>query len=103
MLGATGREHGEITLGKDLRGILVNRIHRVHQAIDERISVDIERRMDEVRNVHPEIFVSRADVDGRPETFTLHAEPDLADALRRQFTVLALGTNSERARIDTHV
>src|SRR5882757_4693231 len=36
MLGTAGGEHGEITLGKAIGGVLVDRIQRVHQAIAER-------------------------------------------------------------------
>src|SRR5829696_2630585 len=49
MLGAAGGEHLQIALGKAFGGVLVDRIERVHQAIAERIGVDIKRRMHEVR------------------------------------------------------
>src|SRR5258708_11842739 len=82
MLGAAGSQHRQIALRKAARGVFVNRIERVHQAIAERIRVDVERRMDEVRDIHPEILIAGADVDRRTEAFALHAEPDFADALR---------------------
>src|SRR5229473_1489943 len=75
MLGAAGGQHRQIALGKTTLRILVHRVERVHEAVAEGISVDVERRMDEVRNVHPEILVARADVDRGAETFALHAEP----------------------------
>ena len=100
MLGAAGGEHREIALGKTFGRILVDRIKRIHQAIAERIGVDVERRMDEVRDVHPEILVARLDLDRRPQALALHAEPDFADMLRGQFAVLALGVNCALERIE---
>src|SRR5579862_8053118 len=57
VLGAAGREHGEITLGETGGRLLVNGVERIHQAIAERIGIDVERRMDEMRNVGPERLV----------------------------------------------
>ena len=56
--------------------------------------------MDEVRDVHPEILVTRADVDRRPKALALHAEPEFADALGGQFAVLALGVDRALERIE---
>src|SRR5260370_38004213 len=91
MLGAAGSEYRQIALGKAGLGVFVDCVERVHQAIAERIGVNVERRMDEVRDVHPEVLVARADIDGRAEALALHAEPDFADALRGQFAVAPLG------------
>src|SRR5712664_886328 len=100
MLGATGSQHRQIAFGKaDLR-VFVDRVERVHQAIAERIGVDVERRMDEVRNVHPEVLVARSDIDGRAEALALHAEPDFADTLGGQFAVAPLGMYSALERIE---
>src|SRR5438874_9066016 len=68
----------------------------LHQAIAERVGVDVERRMDEVRDIHPEILITRTDVDRGTEAFALHAEPDFADALRGQF---AVAPRSEERRV----
>src|SRR6478736_6270248 len=78
MLGAARREHVEIAVGEPLVGLLVDRIERVHQAIAEGIGVDIKRRMDEVRDIDPEIFIAGLEIDGRSEALALHLEPDLA-------------------------
>src|SRR6266853_528851 len=80
MLGAAGGEHRQIAIGKAALRLFVDGVERVHQTIAERIGVDVERRMDEVRDVHPEVLVARADIDGRAEALALHAEPDFADA-----------------------
>src|SRR6266705_7132028 len=48
MLGAAGGQHRKIALGKATLRILVHRVERVHEAIAERIGVDVEWRMDEV-------------------------------------------------------
>src|SRR5579872_4797899 len=93
MLGAAGRQHRQIALGKACLRVFVGAVERVHEAIAERIGVDIKRRVDEVGDVHPEIFVTGADIDRRPETFALHAEPDFADAAGGQFAVLAFGVD----------
>src|SRR5215471_6824266 len=78
VLGAACGEHVEIAIGEALVGMLVDRIERVHQAIAKRIGVDVERRVDEVRDVDPEILISGLEVDGRPEALALHFEPNLA-------------------------
>src|SRR6202158_6631136 len=62
MLGAAGSQHRQIALGEAALRIFVDRVERVHQAIAERIGVDVERRMDEVGDIHPEILVAGADV-----------------------------------------
>src|ERR1700754_418468 len=100
VFGAAGREHGEVTLGKSFGGVFIGPVERVHQAIAEGIGIDVERRMDEVRDVHPEILVTRTDIDRWPEALALHAEPDLADALGGQFAVLALGVDGALERIE---
>src|ERR1035438_1929065 len=51
MLGAAGREHVEIALGEAGSRMLVDRVERIHHAVAERVGVDVERRMDEVRDV----------------------------------------------------
>src|SRR3954451_23033584 len=59
MFCAAGREHVEIALGKSVGGFLVDAVKRIHQAIAERIGVDVKRRMNEVRDVGPERLVAR--------------------------------------------
>src|SRR4051794_34661499 len=93
MLGAACREHRQIALGKAGLGVLVYRIERVDQAIAERIGVDIERRMNEVRDIHPEILVARPNLDRRTKALALDAEPDFADALGGQFAIAPLGVD----------
>ena len=75
MFGAAGREHGEIALGETRRGVLVDRVERIHQAIAERVGVNIERRMDEMRDVGPEGLVAGLELDRRAEAFALHRHP----------------------------
>ena len=66
MLGAAGREHVEIALGEAGGRMLVDRVERIHHAVAERIGVDIERRMDEVRDVAPERLVAGLQLDRGP-------------------------------------
>jgi len=58
VLGAAGREHREIAFGKAFIGALVDRVQRIHQAVAERIGVDVERRVHEMRDVGPERLVA---------------------------------------------
>src|SRR6202043_1772709 len=78
-LGAAGREHRQITLGKALGGALVDCVEGIHQAIAEGISVDVERRVDEMRDIGPQRLVARLELDRRTEALALHVEPQLAD------------------------
>ena len=73
--GCAGSQHGEVPLGKTFSGVLVDRVERIHQAVAERIGVHIERRMDEMRDIGPERFVARLELDRRAEAFALHVEP----------------------------
>src|SRR3954453_5337422 len=76
MLGAAGREHFEITLRESRGSTLVNRIKRIHQAVTERIGINVERRVHEMRDIGPEGFVTRLELDRRPQALALHVEPD---------------------------
>src|ERR1700730_7527678 len=90
VLGAARREHVEIARGKARFRALVNRIERVHQTLAERVSVDIERRVNEMRDVGPEGFVSGLELDRRTEALALDFAPDLAEPLRGELAILAL-------------
>src|SRR3954447_23033973 len=56
--------------------------------------------MDEMWDVHPEILIPWTDVDRRPKALALHAEPDLADALRSQFAIAPFGVDGALERIE---
>src|SRR6201986_4496810 len=58
-LGAARGQHLQIAVGEGRVALLIDRIERVHQTIAERIGVDIKRRMDEMRDVSPEMAISR--------------------------------------------
>src|SRR5882724_10783240 len=58
VLGAAGRQHRQVALSEALGGALIDRIERVHQAVAERIGVDVKRRVHEVRDIRPEAFVA---------------------------------------------
>src|SRR5205814_2433787 len=81
---AAGPKQVEIALGKALMRVLIVGVKRIHQAIAERIGVDIERRMNEMRDVGPVIPVGVVKRQGRPKALALHVEPDVADALGGQ-------------------
>ena len=89
MLGAAGREHGEIFLHKTLVGVLVDAVERIHEAIAEGIGVDIEGRVDEMRDIGPEGLISCAQLDRGPERIGLHAHPQIADLVGGEFALAA--------------
>src|SRR5579872_6792514 len=65
--GAAGAEHVEIFGGKTLIRPLIDGIKRVHQAIAESIGVDVEGRMDEMRDVAPVVTIFLIEADRRSE------------------------------------
>src|ERR1700746_2094073 len=71
-------QHFEVALGEALMRVLVDRVERVHQAIAEGIGVDIERRMDEMRDVGPVMAVDAVETQCRAEALPLNSQPDLA-------------------------
>src|SRR5437763_1906993 len=87
---AAGPQHREILLGETRRRALIDGIERVHQAIAERIGVDVERRMDEMRNIGPVVFVESIELDRRAETLALDVEPDLAEPVRGELALAPL-------------
>jgi hypothetical protein len=54
---AAGAQQLQIFLGKPLMGILVDRVERVHQTIPEGVGIDIERGVDEMRDIGPVIAI----------------------------------------------
>ncbi len=54
LAAAGARACRDILPAKPRSPLLIDRVERVHQAIAERIGIDIERRMDEMRDVGPE-------------------------------------------------
>src|SRR5437763_13556036 len=69
--------------------ILVGGVERIHQAVAEGIGIDVERRMDEMRDVGPVVAVGVIETNGRTEALALHLQPDVADALCRQLGLAA--------------
>ncbi len=65
MLGAARAEHVEIAALEAFRRALIGGIERIHEAIAERIRVDVERRMDEVRDIGPIVLVAVIELDRR--------------------------------------
>src|SRR6185312_6946724 len=88
-LAAAGGEEREIALDKTLARPLVKAVERVHQAVAESVGIDVERRVDEVRDVGPESLISGSEADRRPEALGLHRHPEVAEGLRRQFALAA--------------
>src|SRR5271165_2006495 len=82
--GAAGAQHFEIALGKTMVRVLVNRIERVHQTIAESIGVDIERRVDEMRDIGPVMAIDAVEAQRRTEALALHREPDLGEPVGGQ-------------------
>src|SRR6266545_3049726 len=89
MLGAACLEHCKILLLEALLALAIAGIKRVHQAVAEGIGIDVERRVDEMRDIAPEGLIARTEVDCRSEAFGLHLEPDLAEPIGCKLAVLA--------------
>src|SRR5690606_676806 len=87
MLRAAGLEHVEVLLDETWMRFLIEPIERVHEAIAERVGIDVEWRMDEVRDVRPENFIAGLQLDGRPEALALHGHPQLGEIIRGQLTL----------------
>ena len=81
---AAGPEHGEIARLEALGRLLVDGIERADEAIAEGIGVDVEGRVDEVRDVAPKGSVGVAEDEGRAEALLLDLHPDVAELVRRQ-------------------
>src|SRR5438105_13826859 len=58
-------QHFEIARGEALMRVLVDRVERVHQTIAERIGVDVERCVDEMRDVGPVMAIDAVEAQGR--------------------------------------
>src|ERR1700682_3761913 len=100
MFAAAGGEHVEVALGEAFIGAFVDRVERIHHAIAERISIDVERRVDEMADIGPERFVTGPETDRRPKTFGLHLHPNFAQTLRGELALPALGVDLALARIE---
>src|SRR5690606_26737511 len=77
VLGAASLQKLEILVLKTLVGILVDSIERIYQAIAERVGIDVERRVDEVRDIGPERLIALAPLHCRSHTGVLNREPQL--------------------------
>ncbi len=82
---AAGLQHVEIFILKAAVRLLIDGIERIHEAIAERIGIDIEGRMDEMRDIAPEILILVMQPDRRAEAFALDIHPDFANLVRREF------------------
>src|SRR5579871_1546469 len=87
---AAGLEHVEIFLGKAGLRALIDRVERVHEAIAEGIGIDIEGRMDEMRNIGPVAAILILEADCRAEALALDRHPNLADAIGGDLALPAL-------------
>ncbi len=90
MLRSARRQEGEILVDEAIVRALVDTVEGVHEAIAERIRVDIERRMNEVRDIGPEGFVAGTEPDRRAEALVLHRHPQFAELVGCQLAVAAL-------------
>src|SRR6185312_12840764 len=77
-------QHVEIFLREALLRALIDGVERIDEAIAERIGIDIEGRVDEVRNIGPVTAVFILEADRRAKALALHRHPDIADLLRRK-------------------
>src|SRR5215470_743943 len=89
MLGAACRQHGQIALYKPIGGALIDGIEGVHQAIAERIRIDVERGVHEMGDIAPERLISGFELDRRTETLGLDIKPDLPEPFGGEFAIAA--------------
>src|SRR6266566_3206807 len=93
MLGATGRQHRQVAMSEALGGALIDRIERVHQAVAERIGVDVEGRVHEVRDIGPEALVAGPQVDRGAKALALHLHPERRNLIRSQLAMATLAVD----------
>src|SRR5688500_4866875 len=93
MLAAARLEHGEIFFSEALLRFPVAGIERIHQAVSKSIGVDIEGRMNEMRDIAPERLISGPKPYRRAEAFALHFEPKLCQSFGREFARLPFGVH----------
>src|SRR5215470_7860750 len=74
-------------------GVLVDRVERVHQTVPECVSINVERRMNEMRNISPVIPVRVVETQRRAEALALNLEPNLAELIGCQLSFTALVMN----------
>src|SRR5690606_40625301 len=91
MLAAPGLEKLQIALRKAFIRLLILCVERVHKTVAEGIRIDIEGRVDEVRDVGPEDVVALVELDRGPEALRRHVEPDFVELLGLQLPRLAGG------------
>jgi hypothetical protein len=81
MLGAAGAQHLEVLVAEARVAFLVDGVERVHEAVAEGVGVDVEGRVDEVRDVGPEGLVARREVEGVAQRLRLHRHPERVDVV----------------------
>src|SRR6056297_2045384 len=91
VLGVARLEHLEIPVLEALGRGLVGGIERVHEAVAEGVGVDVEGRVDEMRDIGPEGLVALHEIKGGPEAFGLHGHPQFADIFGRELALAACG------------
>jgi len=69
-------------------------IEGIHQAVAEGIGIDIKRRVQEMRDIGPEIPVIVIEPERRAKALALHLHPDVAQALGTQFALRAFGVDA---------
>ena len=97
---AARRKHLEIALREPFLRLFVNGIERIHEAVAESIGIDIEGRVNEMRDVAPIGLVTLPQMNGGTEAFALNLDPDAADIIRCKLAVTARGVNAPLERIE---
>src|SRR6185295_3855389 len=67
-----GLEHCQILVDETRMALAIEGVKRVHEAIAECIGVDIKRRVHEMGNVGPIVFVALFQLDGWPKALGLY-------------------------------
>ena len=92
---AARAEHIQILAREIIAAVLVDRIERVHQTVTEGVGIDVERHVDEVRDVGPVVAIDALlKVKGRPEGLDLGLHPVLLEVFAQQLLFLPCGVDA---------
>ena len=85
VLGAACGEHFEILVLEALGRVAVGGVEGIYQPVAKGIGVDVEGRVDEMRDIGPERLVAVREIEDGAEALGLHAHPQGVDVVGGQF------------------
>ena len=91
VFGPARLEHVEIFLLKIRQPGGIGGVKRVHQTVTKGIGIDVERRMDEMRDIGPERLIPVHEIKDIAQGLRLHRHPQRVDVIGGQFALGAGG------------